>query len=56
LGKIHEAAEHWDDAERAYRESARIREHLGDRRGMAQSWPDLAMVYHLSSKFDAAEA
>jgi tetratricopeptide (TPR) repeat protein len=56
LGKVHQAAEHWDDAERAYRESARLREGMGNWRGAAASWHDLATVYHLTGKFDTAEA
>ncbi|GDY21876.1 hypothetical protein LBMAG56_32230 [Verrucomicrobiota bacterium] len=55
LGMVFEEARQWDEAERHYRESARIEEERGNLAGAAQTWNQLANVNILAGKPDAAE-
>lgn len=55
LGMAFEEARQWDEAERHYRESALIKEMLGNLAGAAQTWNHLAIVNEAAGKPAAAE-
>lgn len=58
LGRVFQEAGQWDEAERHFRESARIREEngwLAGKNGAAASWNQLAIVNESAGKPDAAE-
>ena len=55
LGMLFQEARQWDEAERHYRESARIKEERGDMAAAARTWNQLANVNILAGKPDAAE-
>lgn len=55
LGRAFQEARQWDEAERHYRESARIEEERGNLAGAAQTWNQLASVGVLAGKPDASE-
>ena len=58
LGIVFQEAREWDEAERCYREAARIREELGMISGQnsaAGAWHQLAMVSNRAGKPEAAE-
>ncbi len=55
LGMVFEKARQWDEAERHYRESARIKEDQGNLAGAAQTWNNLAVLGMMAGKPDAAE-
>ena len=55
LGMVFGEARQWDEAERHYRESARIKEGRGDLADAAKTWNQLALVNEGAGKPDAAE-
>jgi tetratricopeptide (TPR) repeat protein len=58
LGEVFQKAGQWEEAERYYREAARIREEHGSisgQNGAAGTWNQLAIVSILAGKPDAAE-
>lgn len=58
LGMVFQKARQWDEAERHYRESARIKEENGNisgTNGAATTWNQLAIVSRAAGKPDAAE-
>lgn len=55
LGIVFQKARQWGEAERHYRESARIEEERGNLVGAAQTWNQLAIVNENAGKPDAAE-
>ena len=58
LGMAHQAARHWDAAERAYRQAALLKEGLGPTlgsNGAAATWGQLALLCHARGKPREAE-
>ncbi len=58
LGLVFQTAQQWEDAERHYRESARIKEEIGmvgGINGAATTWNQLAIVSQMAGNLDAAE-
>jgi tetratricopeptide (TPR) repeat protein len=55
LGVVHQEANSWEQAERYYREAARIKERIGDLHGAANTWNQLAIVSVNADRLDAAE-
>jgi tetratricopeptide (TPR) repeat protein len=55
LGIVFHQAGQWDEAERCYRESARIAEWQGNLVRAAETWYNLARVNESSGRFQAAE-
>ncbi|MBI5296909.1 MAG: tetratricopeptide repeat protein [Chloroflexi bacterium] len=49
------AAPYWDEAERCYKESVNIKEHLGDLAGVARTSNQLAIVAESAGRFDESE-
>jgi len=58
LGLVHQKAEHWEEAEQAYRQAARLKEDLGllgDSNGAGTSWQQLAQVCFFTGRLPEAE-
>ena len=55
LGMVYQTARQWDEAERCYRESARIKVAQGNLSGAAKTWNNLALVNERAGKPEAAE-
>src|SRR5262249_16125853 len=55
LGVVFQEARRWDEAERHYRESARIKEQQGNLAGASQTWNNLANASVSTAKPEAAE-
>ena len=55
LGRVYQEQRRWEEAEQAYRESARLTEERGDSVGAAESWHQLAQLMQAQNKLDEAE-
>jgi tetratricopeptide (TPR) repeat protein/predicted ATPase len=55
LGLVYERTQRWDDAELAYRESARVQAEYGELNGAAEAWSQLAVVSLVLGRREAAE-
>ncbi len=58
LGRVYQQAQHWEAAEQAYRQSARLEEELGGKAGLiegAKSWDQLAQVCDCTGRQAEAE-